>query len=1229
MEGFIILLVLAFFGFLFLGAVCGFLANTRTHQLNEELDALRKTVRTLRNEVTASTVLTRERKAPTPESAEPSEEPSPTPTPAPASGKPVVPPAPSPAAKRVVPPEPSPVQTQVGSVSPTPSPTEEAAGLVAAMSEQKVEAPSPAPEAPAAPPVSQATIDAKTFEPPAWVQKIVAFFHRPDWVAALEQNVGQRWMTWAGGLAIFAAVAFFLKYAIDQNWINPSLRVAGGVVAGIAILFAGDRFARRGMRHLGLGLIGAAGLPILYVSLYTGFHIYDVLPQAAAFGGMALVTAAGITLAVRHDSLVVSFLSLLGGQLTPILVSTGQDARAVLFSYLLILDLGVLGVSWFRKWRALDVLAFVGTAVLFGAWYGRHYTPEAMLPTLGWLGAFYATFLALPVVYHLRRREALPLERFILTLAVATTTLFAAHKMLFADHRKLLAAVTLVMSASYAVLGVAVRRRLSDDRRSVFAFLTLSVMFATLAPPLGLKFEAITLVWAAEGIVLVVLGYLYAYAPLRTFGTAVEALALGRFFAVHWPLHDGPFRLFLNTEFGIGAAVCAGVAGLAVAHHVWRERANLADAVTKTTSALLAGLLALFLLHTEIGSWFAEHAARYHVAPWYLRLTTGAFVWGLGSVAFVVAGIRVRNGIVRFVGSAALAGAGILLLITYAPRTLVGHTHFGNARFIAALSLIAIAFLHALLLRRARSEAEGRGSALAVAYAIGAGLGLVAALHVETAGWLATHARRFAVSETYMHVIPGVVLWGLGSIAFLATGLRTRHFVTRYVGAVLLPAMALMVVHLYGPGMLDARTYFVNARFGVALLAVAVAFIHCILRHIGRERCAKEEQWLVPACGLAAGLAFLTIVHIELADYVGEQARYAARCWVTLLWLAGWGAFLWAGAAWRSLAARLTSLVALVVAAGLTFSIYVDGLGGDLPCFANARFAVALMVSLAAFAHGWVVRGFREGDMALMLRIPAGVCALLAVQHELVPWLETWGRLAPLCGKALLWTLGSWAYAAAGLRRKVLPWTATGLIGLTVAGILVWETFDPRLGRDLLLLLNGRVLAALVFAAATLWTGLGILRAAADGSGDRTVGILLCWIAAAAPLAAFSADAYGYTLRHVTDPSRARFATQMALSIVWSAYAAVLLAVGFWKRQRPVRFAALGLFAITTAKLLFVDLAAIRQQQVFRILSFLVAGLLMIAASYLYHKLEKYLERVWSEEEALKTGSDEQETQEE
>jgi uncharacterized membrane protein len=57
-----------------------------------------------------------------------------------------------------------------------------------------------------------------------------------------------------------------------------------------------------------------------------------------------------------------------------------------------------------------------------------------------------------------------------------------------------------------------------------------------------------------------------------------------------------------------------------------------------------------------------------------------------------------------------------------------------------------------------------------------------------------------------------------------------------------------------------------------------------------------------------------------------------------------------------------------------------------------------------------------------------------------------------------------------------------------------------------------------------------------------------------------------------------------------------------------LRFAALMLFGITALKLVIVDMA--RVNQIYRIVSFLVLGLLMIGASYLYHRLEKRLDRL-------------------
>ena len=364
----------------------------------------------------------------------------------------------------------------------------------------------------AAPPAAEAAPEAA----PVPEEPVAAPSRRLDseWWARFEQTVGSRWMTYLGGLALFVAVGFFIKYAIDNDLLGPEARVVGGLAFGLAILAAGEYFVRRDMRVLGLGLIGAAGLPILYVSLYAGFS-YALIAQWAAFVAMIAVTVVGMVLAVRHDSLVVSFLALLGGLITPVLVSTGQDSRDVLFGYLMVLDLGVLGVALFRRWRAVDVLALVGTAVHFAGWFAAFYTDAAMVPVLVWLGAFYLTFVVLPFANHLRDATPTTLERFIMAVAVATAAFGLAHRILYPEHRHVLGFWTLGMAACYAGVGTLARKRIAADVRGAFAFLAFAMTFLTISAPLHLGLNGITLAWGAEAVLLLYLGFRFAYQPVR------------------------------------------------------------------------------------------------------------------------------------------------------------------------------------------------------------------------------------------------------------------------------------------------------------------------------------------------------------------------------------------------------------------------------------------------------------------------------------------------------------------------------------------------------------------------------------------------------------------------------------------------------------------------------------------------------------------------------------------
>jgi len=508
----------------------------------------------------------------------------------------------------------------------------------------------------------------------------------PDDMERLEENLGKRWITWIGVLALFISVAYFVKLAIDYGWIGPVTQVSMGIVFGLIMLVTGDRVIRRPMRALGEGLMGG-GIAIIYVSLFAAYAFYPqhLITAPEAFTAMVLLTAMGMALAALHNAIALNFLAVLGGLLTPLMVSSGQNSRDVLFTYLLLLDLGVVGVSGYLKgWRAVDALAFIGTWVLFAGWFSTYYTPAQLAPTLVWNGVFYLVFLCLPFIYHLHYRIPVSVERFQMALANAVVAFGYAYYLLSPSHRTVLGFIALGMSATTLLMGSLTRWRLTRDATAIFGFIALSVAFLTLAIPLHLRAYGVSLAWAVEGPVLLYLGYRFRYRPVRVGGLLVLILSVFYLFVVRWPLHVIAFTPIANRHFLEAMAIAAIFAAYAVIGYLWRDKATLEDRVMTVATGIAAGLLALFLLQEELSLWF-NFTGREELTG-YLRTV----IWTIGGLAFTAVGSRIRNLAVLVVGAIPLLIAGVIGVSTYGDYHV--YTLMLNPRFGALFLLVLVLF---------------------------------------------------------------------------------------------------------------------------------------------------------------------------------------------------------------------------------------------------------------------------------------------------------------------------------------------------------------------------------------------------------------------------------------------------------------------------------------------------------------------------------------------------------
>jgi uncharacterized membrane protein len=218
----------------------------------------------------------------------------------------------------------------------------------------------------------------------------------------LEEAIGGRLMLWVGTIVLVLGVAFFLKYAFDNDWITESMRVGLGIVAGLGLALAGDRFARGGYRAYGQ-VVAGGGIAALFLSIYAAFSYYNLIGQTPAFLLLVAITAGAAWLADRQKALGLAVMAVGGGFATPFLVGSGQDAQITLFAYDAVLVCGTLFLARRHDWPVLNALSFLLTWFTIAAWASEYYSDAKWRRTEAFLTLFCVQFLAI-LRAHVRHR---------------------------------------------------------------------------------------------------------------------------------------------------------------------------------------------------------------------------------------------------------------------------------------------------------------------------------------------------------------------------------------------------------------------------------------------------------------------------------------------------------------------------------------------------------------------------------------------------------------------------------------------------------------------------------------------------------------------------------------------------------------------------------------------------------------------------------------------------------
>lgn len=351
---------------------------------------------------------------------------------------------------------------------------------------------------------------------------------------ALVRDIFERLKRWftsgnlpvkVGVLLSLFGVAFLIRVAIDRQLFSLPIeyRLMGVGLFGIGLLMVGWRLRER---RPGYALsVQGGGVAVIYLTTYAAFALYGLLPAGAAFGLLLIVTIAVGSLAVLQDSRALAVLGIMGGFMAPVLASTGAGNHVLLFGYYALLNAAIVGVSWFKAWRMLNVLGFIFTFAIGSLWGYEGYRAEHFATTEPFLVLFVLMYTIIPVLFA--HRQPPDLRGFVDGTLVFGTPIvgFALQTRLVGDTEFGLALSAVVLSALYVALATFLHRRARDLRVLMESFFGLGMVFLTIAVPLALDARWTSVAWALQGAAMIWLAFRQQRRLALLAGAALQLLA--------------------------------------------------------------------------------------------------------------------------------------------------------------------------------------------------------------------------------------------------------------------------------------------------------------------------------------------------------------------------------------------------------------------------------------------------------------------------------------------------------------------------------------------------------------------------------------------------------------------------------------------------------------------------------------------------------------------------------
>lgn len=307
-----------------------------------------------------------------------------------------------------------------------------------------------------------------------------------------------KWLGRIGILAIVIGFSFFIKYAIDNNWVGYLGRITVGVLSG-ALLVTGGQAIRRFNKYIRMSnILTSGGIALTYFSVYASYH-FEAYRKAIGTSWsitlalLTIIVGAGTLISLYRDNRQILGLTIALGFIASFL---SAEFQTITLAYTLILSLGLIVISSYKDWLKTPILGLIFTYSIFGVWYFKN--SEMFWVNAGFLCAYAILYATVTWVGTLRNSENVYTEIIFILNAVIFYIFCLLNLNSYNQEFAWLGSIVIGLSYYFSA---ATFKWIEADKMKRYGFYIATTAVFLSAP---LKFDGgmITTLWATGAIII-------------------------------------------------------------------------------------------------------------------------------------------------------------------------------------------------------------------------------------------------------------------------------------------------------------------------------------------------------------------------------------------------------------------------------------------------------------------------------------------------------------------------------------------------------------------------------------------------------------------------------------------------------------------------------------------------------------------------------------------------------